>query len=890
VTALTEAPAPIPVGWADAEPRHASASWRLAARLARREVRRRLGRTILVALLVAVPSFAMVAGFTLFRVQGERGSDRYALSHGAGVDVDLRRNVGDLPDERLAALLPAGSRWSRQRTASGSIALGSKRPSVELTDLDLADPIAGSTFDLREGSAPGPGQVVLGRHLADELALGVGDEIVLDGTAVEVSGVGRRRDAYSASTLIAGPASVDWSRVRDVTEQIDVDVPGDLDVARTEALISSLGAQGGWGRALDDGNRESVWTGIAWGWVAGTLALAAVGVIVAAAFAIGSRRQLVTVGLLSAQGASPAQVRRTLALQGAWNGLIGAGAGSAAAVTAVLVARPLVLDVVGRDLGGFRVHPVDVALVVATGVVVATIAAFVPARSVSRVPTLTALSGRRPVGRVPRLMLPTGVVLFLGGTTVLALVAGASTTGGSSSLNALGVIVGGLAVMFGACCLSPVVVDAVTRLGGRLRGTARLAARSMHRARARSAGTVTAIAVAGGAALAVAAAIATAGAPTPGDASPTDVEEFWRLPDGPRDAVLYRSDSEGVVGHDLRPLVATPVPAADRALIEEILPDASWAPFRQAGLASADDVDPDDPAIYLVITVADEAVLDLIGLTPADQERLADVGALVLDRQVLDQVGVTAGPGGEATIRLSGTAAAPGVQLRAAVRRDRPATHAFGSARVLVTEEAARAAGLEPVERGVVLRTGSSLDRDQRTRLSQLSTGATLFLGPGEERGAVDVTDPGLWWSVSWEYVEDGGAIDLRLIQAAVVAAALVATLLVVAISLGLSAAEGRDERDVLIAVGAPPRTLRRMAGGRAAVLAVAGVVLAVPTGLLPALVVIAVVSDDRPRVPWTAVGLLLVVVPVVVGLGAWAASSVAQRVRPPVASQLAAD
>ena len=42
---------------------------------------------------------------------------------------------------------------------------------------------------------------------------------------------------------------------------------------------------------------------LAWSWVIGALSLAVTGIIVAAAFATSARRQLVTVGLLSSNGA-----------------------------------------------------------------------------------------------------------------------------------------------------------------------------------------------------------------------------------------------------------------------------------------------------------------------------------------------------------------------------------------------------------------------------------------------------------------------------------------------------------------------------------------------------------------------------------------------------------
>ncbi len=57
------------------------------------------------------------------------------------------------------------------------------------------------------------------------------------------------------------------------------------------------------------------------------------------------------------------------------------------------------------------------------------------------------------------------------------------------------------------------------------------------------------------------------------------------------------------------------------------------------------------------------------------------------------------------------------------------------------------------------------------------------------------------------------------LIQLAVAVGSLILVLAVVAIGLSLAAAESRDERDVLLAVGASPMTLRRVAATKAWVL-----------------------------------------------------------------------
>ena len=77
---------------------------------------------------------------------------------------------------------------------------------------------------------------------------------------------------------------------------------------------------------------------------------------------------------------------------------------------------------------------------------------------------------------------------------------------------------------------------------------------------------------------------------------------------------------------------------------------------------------------------------------------------------------------------------------------------------------------------------------------------------------------------------------------------ALVLTLLVVAIGLALAAAEGVAERDVLVAVGGRPSTMRSMAAVKAVVLTVTGLVLAVPFGLLPTYAVLRATEHDVPR------------------------------------------
>ena len=70
--------------------------------------------------------------------------------------------------------------------------------------------------------------------------------------------------------------------------------------------------------------------------------------------------------------------------------------------------------------------------------------------------------------------------------------------------------------------------------------------------------------------------------------------------------------------------------------------------------------------------------------------------------------------------------------------------------------------------------------------------------------------------------------------QGVAVGGVLVLTLLVVAIGLSLAATESRDERDVLVAIGARPRTMRSLAGTKAVVMTLTGIALAIPDGADP--------------------------------------------------------
>jgi len=118
--------------------------------------------------------------------------------------------------------------------------------------------------------------------------------------------------------------------------------------------------------------------------------------------------------------------------------------------------------------------------------------------------------------------------------------------------------------------------------------------------------------------------------------------------------------------------------------------------------------------------------------------------------------------------------------------------------------------------------------------------------------------------------VEKGYQSPARLFLIGILLAATVVTLLGVAISVSLSAAEGRADLATLAAVGAPPRRRRSLAAAQAWVLGQLGCVLGVGVGALYGYTAHAAFGSPRFVVPWAEIGGIVVVVPLFAGLLAW--------------------
>jgi putative ABC transport system permease protein len=152
-----------------------------------------------------------------------------------------------------------------------------------------------------------------------------------------------------------------------------------------------------------------------------------------------------------------------------------------------------------ESAAGYRIDPTNVpwvlvAATVSLTVVASTAAAWWPGRTVSRIPTVLALSGRPP--RPAPLHRSTFLAFGLLVVGVVCLVIGGRATNGLSTAELLVVCVGILGVAAGVLLVSPLAIRALAGLAGGAPIAERLALRDLGRFRARSAAALAAVALA----------------------------------------------------------------------------------------------------------------------------------------------------------------------------------------------------------------------------------------------------------------------------------------------------------------------------------------------------------------------------------------------------------
>ncbi len=462
-------------------------------------------------------------------------------------------------------------------------------------------------------------------------------------------------------------------------------------------------------------------------------------------------------------------------------------------------------------------------------VLTAVAAAWWPARAASRVPIVAALSGRPPGPRQGRRFAAVGTAVLAVGLTFIAL-------SGQGRVAAL-LIVGLVATTAGILLLGPLAIAGLAALARRTPVAVRLALRDLGRYQARSGAALAAISLAVGIAAAIAVSAAAAAA-APGH---TGAPAGWaNLP--ANQVMVYVSPGGAVNLPEVAPAMSTGrlTLLRDRVgALADLLHgsrvvtlDAVTAPgiqFESVGGPGPGPVSGKPSAVLaksvtgpdgrhglqpvVPVYLATSAVLSFYGISPAEIRPATDVVTSLPDLSgsklmTFALAAACAHAGGNGCVHPGKHAGSAG--------RSRPGVsdpviqvlsqlpHYSSAPATLITAREVKALGLTPVTDAWLIETPHPLTATQITRADHWAAAAGLTV----------------------ETATRTAQASLVSVSNRATAAAVVAALVVLAMTIGLIRSETAGDLRVLAATGAGSRTRRLITGATAAALALLGALL----------------------------------------------------------------
>lgn len=894
---------------------------RAAARIAARDARRARGRTALVATMIGLPLLVATSAGVLVssidptpeqlvevylgesaqaevRAQWAGQVDQGPLGQYGGLSgwEDAKRTTEEQA-RAVAAVLPDDAELVAATSTGGEATSEARSRPEYATVLELpADRIADlAPAPVTSGKVPrSPGELLVDERTAESLSVTVGDTLTIDLGAPEptvgtVTGIMEPAPGHVPILAAAGtvPAlEVDegaaWREERWY-------VFGDSPV--TAEHVAQLNALGSPVLSRHVALNPDTWDGmpdaggIDDGVVAVIAAVAAIGLIEAVlligpAFAVGAQRSQRQLAMVAAIGGDSRTLRRIVLLGGVATGLAASVlavvlglAVAALAVWGINLARPMTFP-------GVQVPWLVLPAVVVLGTVMATAAAWLPARTAGKLDVVAALAGRRSGARTRRRGAVAGAVVAAAGVAV--------ALAGAGSSQPFLVVAGVVALEIGIVATAGAIIVLVSRLAPRLGLAGRFALRDAARQRSRTAPAV--------AAIVAALAGATAGAAYL--ASSDEQRAATYLAQGPVGTVTagihpYESDAApspeqlaelSRVLRTMLPVEQVHVAAMASVLDPDNLPTGRWAelvpqwpgggvcPLDAIARPDEDDLveHADDPRCRRSswsqnaslegraggLLVDDGTIVTALGFPGAkDAAAALRAGRVVVGSDLL------LGPDG--TVRLDHEQWAEAEEVEVVASYELPATAVdlgttspqFTFATIL-PPQVAEELGLHVEDVGLLAAT-------------------TSLPSPAEEAAAFDAVfdlDDHAYLGV------ERGPGGEPLAVWVVVGAALVIGLAASLMSIALAQAETRPDLATLAAVGAAPRIRRRIAAAQAGVLTLIGGVLGTGTGLLLALVVVRAMryqwGEIDPHwqlvVPWPAVAAIGLGVPLLAMGAAW--------------------
>ena len=804
-----------------------TAPLRAAARIAARSARRNVKRSLLVVAMVALPVALVTATATVARtIVGTPEQDVAATMGSAEALFTVGRRFD--PD-RLTKRLPPGTEVVAMRTQEVGLIQHGKLSFSMLVEPDAAldNPVLRGMFELRSGTAPAaPGEALVNELLLDSVGAEVGDQIEVGDHRLTVTGIMAARD-FDAIVAPGTLTSKSWS------SNLLIDLPQG---ASADPLLPLTHARWHHGYLLrtevaEFAARDALaWEGVSL--VGGVLALFATGLIVAAAFVVGARRQLRELGLVGAVGGEPRHVRAVVWLGGTTLGFVGGVLGSAAGIGLAIAAYPFLDNLTSRAVGPLNVNPLVLVATILLGTIAATLSALAPARAAGKLSVMAALAGRTAPPRAPGRVAVFGLIVL----TVGGVVTGWATVADSGEVLALAI--GLVAMLVGILFGIPLMVSAVGRFAHRLPTTVRLAARDAARHGRRTGA-------------AVAAAVIALAVPVAVSAYSLSEETYER-----RTPRLF--GNELLIGTFSEVEVQTS-PQDVSATFEEAFPDASIVPLRQAFRSRSENVN--DGEVFVMVRAPGELGGDTssdVGEPSAAVETMVGWPLFVGDAALLELIGAEEGSDdledGRAVI-LGGYEPKNG-----SVRVSLPTPAGYKPTKLPGTAIDSRSYFNESIPR-VVVSSETAARLGLKTRVSDhlLSNPSALSSDDIARAGVVAERLPGVFVRSNDDYLP-AYALGRTVATAATIPLALA----VLAVAVALLASESRRSHQILVAVGAGPLTHRKVVAATSGLLALITAILAIPAGFLPTVVVQIASQAGRPVVvPWLTLAIIVIVTPV---------------------------
>jgi len=349
----------------------------------------------------------------------------------------------------------------------------------DLRAQDPSGPYGGPMLSLLSGHYPaGTGQVAITPGLASELNLKVGDMWHADGNAVRVVGL-----VQNPQSLLDEFALVVPSDVADPT-QVTVLFDGSGNAVRSLGPLAAKVSTAGSDTNSNVLNPSTVVLTLA------TLGMLLIALVSVGGFTVLAQRRLRAIGMVESMGATDQNVRLVMRANGVFVGVVGALAGLILGFLAWLAYRPEAESSAHHLIGIFALPWNVIAPSMALAVLATFFAAGRPARTIAKVPVVSALSGRpAPPKQLRRSAVPGVVVLVI--AFFLFGVSGSAHNGGGAPELVLGFVF----LIAGIILFSPMALALLAKVGRRAPVASRLALRDLSRYRARSGSALAAISI-----------------------------------------------------------------------------------------------------------------------------------------------------------------------------------------------------------------------------------------------------------------------------------------------------------------------------------------------------------------------------------------------------------